>query len=295
MTLGLATLEVPGQEAAKDGPTLAVYAQFVTRYRALLVFALATGLLGGLALHLSMPQRYTSTAHMVIVATTLSGVSDAQTDVSIDSALQLLRSDQVVGHVARDIDYPGGPSALGRDVNTRPIINSRILRISVAALDPDAAHEATTAVVNRFFDVRKQGLVSVALSQQAAVEAELAVVEAELAERFQFSPEDESTLLEELDDGQGFMDPLGVRQLVTRQTQLQGEKAFLEISEPNPGYLSRPPTDPSQGSRTGFAVTMSSVVTLSLMAAVGIATLHQMRSERMRRGQHRRPLRARRT
>lgn len=274
------------QTTEKD-PTLGTYATFVVTYRTLLVLAVIVGLAGGFAIHYSAPERYTSTAHMVIVATTVDGTPERQADVSIDSALQLLRSDQVIGSVAREINHPGGPSGLNDDVTTRPIINSRILRLSVAALDPAAAQRTAAAITDRFFDVRQQGLEVAALSRVAGVDAELAVVEAELESRYQLATEDDFLTRDESTLVETSPDTTGIRSLVTRRAQLHGERAFLEISAPNPGYLSRPPTEPLHGNRSGLAVKVASTATLSLLAAVALAVLHQTRPEHLGRGQHR--------
>lgn len=280
--------------AVDSVPTLGTYTAFVFRYRTLLILSVVAGLTCGLAVHFSSPERYTSTAHMVIVATTVGDADETQEDVSIDSALQLLRSDQVMGHVARQINYPGGAGSLSDDVATRPVINSRIVRLSVSALDPPTAQRAAAALTDRFFEVRSEALTAAALARIDSVDAELAVVETELAARYQLATEDDLLDLEE-PVGEEVSDATGIRSLVTRRAQLHGERAFLEISAPNAGYLSRPATEPGGGSRTGLAITVSSVTTLILLAAIGLAALHQMRPAQPVRGQHRPPRLVRRT
>lgn len=273
--------------------TLSTYAGFIVTYRALLIVALVAGLVGGVLVHLSKPVRYTSTAHMVIVATTVGADDETTVDVSIDSALQLLRSDQVIGQVARDIDYPGGAVALNEDVTTRPITNSRIVRLSVAARDPQTALQATLAITDRFFEVRRQGLEAAAASRAEAVDAELGVVEDELSQRYRLVPEAELMSGEESVEDQIQSDTTGIARLVTRRAQLSGEKASLAMAESNPGYLSRPPTEALQGNRSGLAITVTSVLTLTFVAAVGLAALHGRQPPRDLRGQHRQPLLAR--
>lgn len=159
------------------------------------------------------------------------------------------------------------------DLTTRPIINSRIVRLSVTALDPDVAQETVAATTRRFFEVRAQGLARAAEARANAASAELDVVEAELGRRYalgapeELSPED----LEE----EARLAPAGVTDLVTLRAQLYGELAAFSISKPNPGYLSRPATRPLQGGRPGLAITVSSGAVLGLLTAVGAAALHQ--------------------
>lgn len=253
-----------------------MYAAFVVRYRWLLVLGLVLGLGTGVALHFAQPVRYTSTAHMVIVATTVSSAEDSASDVSIDSALQLLRSDQVLGHVAQEMNYPGGATALTRDLTTRPIINSRIVRLSVTALDPDVAQQATTLTAERFFDVREEGLYRAAGRRAGAASDELDVVEAELDRRYGQESTGEITAedLEELLDDAPLLGPAAVTDLVALRAQLHGELAAFSISEPNAGYLSRPATRSGQGARSGLAIRGTSATVLGLLGAVGAAALH---------------------
>lgn len=264
---GHGSAPAPAPPAPTGEPTLKDYGNFLRRHRLLLTIGLSVGLTAGLFLHYSQPLRYTSTAHVVIVATSLSANDGGSSDVSIDSALQLLRSDQVVGYAAREVGYPGGPTQLNADLTARPIVHSRIVRLSVSAPQPALAERAVTITLDRFLDVRGDGLVRTTNARSAAVAAELEVVEAELDRRYgQGTPdEDEEQLAEE-----NQLELAGMADLVTLRAQLHGELAALSISEPNPGYLSRPPTEPSGGFRSGLAITLSSTSTMGLLAAVGI-------------------------
>lgn len=262
-------------------PTLHDYASFLYRHRAIMLVALLVGLVAGPTYHFTQPARYTSTAHMVIVATTLSRTVEDQRDVSIDSALQVLRSDQVLVQAARSVDYPGGAAALNDDLTTRPIVNSRIVRVSVSALDPGAAQGAVTALVERFYAVRANGLRTVADGRASAVSAEIDVVEAEIARRYGLV-DGEGAPDEAVDPGATQRMVTGIAPLVTLRAQLHSEKAALAISEPDPGYLSRPATEPLRAERSGFAITMSSAVTLSMLAAVGWCALHDLRARSRR-------------
>lgn len=252
--------------AVSGGPTLTTYVDFVRRYRLLLTAAVILALCAGAILHATKPQRFTSSADMVVVATAVVGGLNAERDVSIDSALQLLRSDRVIGHVAREIDYPGGPLGLDADVTTRPVVNSRIVRLSVDALDPRTAQEAVTAVVERFYTVRQWGLQSAARNRAEVVEAELEAVESELARRYGLATDAQLPADPGADIAERPMVDIGG--LVELRAQLYGEQAALAIAEPNPGYVSRPPTTPTVGTRAGLAVTLSSALTVSLLAAV---------------------------
>lgn len=259
-----------------EGPTLHGYASFVRRHRLMMGVVLLIGLAVGMMVHLTQPVRYTSTAHMVILATTVSEASESETDLSIDSAIQLLRSDEVLGHAAREVSYPGGTTALMNDLRTRPIINSRIVRVSVSALEPADAQTAVNAVVERFYAVRADGLRGVAQDRAGAVSGEIEAVEAELARRFGLRPSDGATA-EERNGDEARSTGAGIAPLVTLRAQLRGELAALEIFEANPGYPSRLASAPTRGARSGFAITMASTVTLSVLAAVGMGALHQLR------------------
>lgn len=275
----------PTFTTADDGPTLHSYVSFVYRYRWMMVVFLLTGVVAGMTVHLTKPVRYTSTAHMVIVATTASGSSSTGSDLSIDSAIQLLRSDEVLGRAAQAVGYPGGTTALKVDLTTRPIVNSRIVRVSVSALDPADARFATSAVVEEFYQIRAVALRQAAEDRSAAVSAEIDVVEDELAQRYGLLPQQDATP-QELDQIVIPRDVGGIAPLATRRAQLHGELAALAISEAEPGYPSRPATEPQQGQRSGTTITVASAVTLSMLTAVGMAALHQVRGPRERRPPH---------
>lgn len=263
----------------RSGPSLQTYARFVYAYHRILILGLVFGMAAGTAVHLAQPVRYTSTAHLVIVATEVSGVSDNASDVSIDSALQLLRSDQVVGEAARAIGYPGGGAALNDDLALRPIVNSRIVRLSVAALDPELAQKAAEAMTDRFFTVRAEGLRRTATQRASTVSLELEVVESELDRRYALDiadeedPETEEEVDQEVDEGVELA-PSGTAELVTLRAQLYGELTAVDIAEHDPGYLSRPPTTPVAGGRSGLAITVSSMATIGVLIATAAAALH---------------------
>lgn len=287
MTIAPPLAPAPPPAAAGDAsPTVTSYADFVRRYRLLLAGAVVLGLLTGALAHLAKPLQFTSTADMVIVATAVVEADGTERDVSIDSALQLLRSDRVIGHVARELDYPGGATGLDGDVITRPVINSRIVRLSVAAPDPELAQRSTSALVDRFFELRQQGLLSSARGRAQAVDSELAAVELELAHLYGLVTDAQvATSGDDAESAGAAARPtVDVGTLVRLRAQLHGEQASLALVDPNPGYLRRPATEPRGGARPGMAITMSSALTLSLLAAVAVGALHQTRGNRARAG-----------
>lgn len=265
-------------EPTQSGPTLQTYSAFVRRRRGLLLLAVVVAAVIGGALHQMKPLRYTSTAHLVILSSTETPQSDGSANISIDSALQLLRSDEVLGPVAETLMYPGGPSALDEDLTLRPIINSRIVRLSVSAPTPDLAAAAASSVTQQFLDIRRGELKAVQASREQLLSDELSAVEEQLDDLYllhgtaEMSSQDPDAAADASQDPAARIGPL-----VSLRAQLHGDLAALSISEPNPGYLSRPATHPVHGQRSGLAITMASALVLSLLAAVGAGALLEMR------------------
>lgn len=128
-------------------------------YRRRMVFgsALAVSLLVGLGLYYLTEPQYTARTDVVVAATPMaSGGADAS--VSIDSVVQVLRSDEVLGEVARALNYPGGAAELRADTTITPVINSRILQVYVSSPRQNEAYDAVRTLTERFIETRRQSL-----------------------------------------------------------------------------------------------------------------------------------------
>ncbi|UNX55586.1 hypothetical protein MF406_04815 [Georgenia sp. TF02-10] len=245
--------------------TLASYALFVRRHRRLLVAAALVGVVLGLLVQLSKPERFTSSADVVLVSTTTRGGGSGEyRDTTIDSALQQLRSQEVLGRAAARMDYPGGSAGLGRDLIARPVPNSRIVRLSVSALAPATAVEAVTNVVDSLLEVRRSAIEAETQRRKQSVGGQLAAVNREL-DRL-------NLVVVQGEDPAGSNDrTVGGRFLIEQRGYLRGEQAALATLRPDPGYVAQPPTVPTDGARTGLAVTMASTLTVAVVAAVTLA------------------------
>ncbi|MBG6217305.1 capsular polysaccharide biosynthesis protein [Arthrobacter sp. CAN_A6] len=255
------------REPGRDDVDLAGYTELLRRYRMLFALALAVALAAGAGVYYSSEPEYTAQTELVVV--TLSDLAAEEVrrpaDVSIDSAVQVLLSDKVLGETARTLDYPGRSAGLLEDLTVSPLINSRILRIYVSASSALEARDAVQLLSQNFLAARKQSLDSVQRTTTESVTAQLAAVEANLA------------LRERGDDAAAVVAAQDVTDLQAARYNLSTELTALALGEPEPGYISRHAELPSTGARTGTAIYLGSALALGLAGASAITAFLVLR------------------
>lgn len=245
------------------------HAAMVRRHWLIYLGAITACLSVALSLYFMTEPRYTARTDIVVVAVSdlpVAGVS--RVDVSIDSAVQVLLSDQVLGEAARALDYPGRSSSLLHDMTISPLINSRILRIYVSSQKPEQAYNATTSLANYFLDSRRNSLESGRDIRIKSIEAQMESIDVSL---------------EQLDSSVALTDddaPTTRETLTTEQAILRSELTALSIANPEPGYISHLPTIPEESARAGLPIYTGSAIAVGLILASVIAFLRDRKSQR---------------
>ncbi|WP_269938253.1 Wzz/FepE/Etk N-terminal domain-containing protein [Arthrobacter sp. HY1533] len=230
------------------------YVQFVRAHWAIIGSALVASLLVGIAVQLVLPPQYRARTDIAVVATTnLAKAGKVPRDVSIDSAVQVLLSDQVLGKTARETNYPGRSSGLLDDLTISPLINSRILQLNVSSQTPQQALDAVTVLARNFLDARQESLNAAQEARISAIKAQLATVTASLDRP---TPTDPQQAV-----GSESSNPA----LTRLQSDLQAELIALTVIDPDPGYITHAGTLPTSGTRPGFVISLASSAAVGLL------------------------------
>lgn len=220
------------------------------------VSILAASLTVGLLVFFGNEPRYTARTDVVVLAVSdLAGEASRPADVSIDSAVQVLLSDRVLGETARSLSYPGRSSGLLEDMTISPIINSRILRIYVSSLQPDDAHQAVNALAEQFLEARRSSLLAADNTRADSIRAQIESVDLSL---------DQLSTSVRITDANSVE---SAAELTAERVALQTELAALSINELEPGYISHIDPVPTDSNRTGLPVYAASAVAVGLVIA----------------------------
>lgn len=250
-------------------PHLGDYLALLRRYWQVIAVALLVALLSGTAIHLSSPARYKARIDVVVIASSLvTSPTNVSADVSIDSAVQILLSDRVLGETARALDYPGRSSGLLTDMTISPLINSRILRLYVTSPTPEMAYSAVTLLVQNFLEVRQAALLTDRDNATTAIQAQLTSLQAALDLPLSSSP------LNRRDPTQTN------RELVAEQNRLQTQLISLTVNNPAPGYISHEATLPTNTVRSGGYIVMGSAAGVGLLLGCFTAAILDRRRQR---------------
>ncbi|GAA1120103.1 hypothetical protein GCM10009582_16610 [Arthrobacter flavus] len=222
----------------------------------LYISVLATSLIIGLLVFFGNEPRYTARTDVVVLAVSdLAGEASRPADVSIDSAVQVLLSDRVLGETARSLSYPGRSSGLLNDMTISPLINSRILRIYVSSLQPDEAHQAANALAEQFLAARRSSLLAADNTRADSIRAQIESVDLSLDQL--------STSVVLTDDNAAE----STAALTAERVALQTELTALSIKELEPGYISHIDPIPTDSGRAGLPVHTASAVAVGLIVA----------------------------
>lgn len=224
--------------------------------RTVVCFILALGAATGL--YMAQVPQYTSRVDVVVIA--VSGTSDAATqrDVSIDSAVQILYSDAVLGQTARTLDYPGMSKGLLADLTIQPLINSRLLQLRISNSDAQLSYRAVNLLTENFLAARVERLNEQNSEARRSLETTAGALRTQLS-------------------------TMGASQLELRQRRELTQQLNAELSEaetaiaaidslpPSAGFISRQAVLPTEASRSGRSIYLASALGVGLVAAVAFA------------------------
>lgn len=265
------TLRWPERRSASDDRDLRYYVDFVRTNWGTIVTAVVIAMVLGTALFLNTTPKYRARTDVVVVAISdLTSEGKKASDVSIDSAVQVLLSDQVLGETARALNYPNRSSGLIEDMDISPLINSRILRIYVSSPTPELAHDAVTLLTENFLAARLSALQNNEGARAATLKAQL------------------SQLQVSLDAARALPDTVGttandtISLLTEQQASLQTELIALSVSAAEPGYVSHAAELPVLSARPRGMVFAGSALAVGLLAGCTTATVLTRRHPRHR-------------
>lgn len=210
---------------------------------------------------LAQTPQFTARTDVVVIAVTGSTNAATQSDVSIDSAVQILYSDAVLGETARLLDYPGRSSGLLDDLSIDPLINSRLLQLKVSNPDARLAYRAVTMLTERFLSARLQRLTE--QNEESRKELE----ETALSLQSQLASIGSSGL-------EGLQRRELAQQLGVELAEAQAAISAIDNLPPSAGFVSRQAVMPAEAYRSGRAIFLASALGLALVASVIVAPQH---------------------
>ena len=250
----------PSISAPAREPNLGDYLVLARRYWIVLTAVVALSVTVGSGIFYTSAPRYKARTDVVVIATSdITSPGKVSSDVSIDSAVQILLSDRVLGVTARSLDYPGRSTGLMTDMTISPLINSRILRLYVTSPTPQQAYDAVTLLVKNFMDVRQEALLTDQKSEATALQAQLKSIESALQQPYAavVLPDQYSTTTN--------------RDLASERSRLQSALISLDVNVPDPGYISHAATLPSDPVRSGGFIVAGSSVAVGLLLGFAVA------------------------
>lgn len=225
----------------------------------------------GLALALTFilywiqPSRFEARSDVVVVAIPSFSIQGTLADMSVDSAAQLLTSDQVLGTTARTLGYPGGPDGLLSDLIISPVVNSRILRLYVRNESPDLALQAIEHLSDGLLRERSARLERTSEKRLEEIRARLAAINAEV-----------DVITANGDISASGQEDLAI--LVDERTALEGEMAGIAALPTEAGFIARSAQVSADPQRPYAPVYVGSGLAVGLCVAWFAAPAHRTRA-----------------
>lgn len=224
--------------------------------RTLLCFLIVFSM--GTVAYLLSPAKYSARIDVVVVAITSPSQSISERDISIDSAVQILYSDAVLGETARQLNYPGRSTGLLDELTISPLINSRLLRIYVANEDPQLAYAAVNLLAQNFLDERRIRLENLGEVRRGELESHTNALRNQIAQlQNQQGSEVDSRQLR--------------RQLSDQITDMEFAVAAIDTIPPEPGFISREAIMPTVATRAPWSVYFASSLALAVVLSFIVA------------------------
>lgn len=246
--------------------------KFIRRHWVLFLVATAISFTVGLTVHYQSAPLYTARTDVVVLAVSdLATENSRPADVSIDSAVQVLLSDRVLGETARSLEYPGRSSGLLNDMTISPIVNSRILRIYVSSLDPEVAYTAVNTLAEDFLTARRVSLLAADNRRSESIQAQIKSIDLSLEQlnNSVFLTDDSATD--------------STAELTAERAALDTELAAIAVNVLEPGYISHIDPVPTDSGRTGLPIFAASSVALGVALAALFGVWRDRRATPLRR------------
>ncbi|UPK74332.1 Wzz/FepE/Etk N-terminal domain-containing protein [Nocardioidaceae bacterium SCSIO 66511] len=248
------------------------YASFAKRRWRWILCGLLLGVIVGAAYLQLAPKTYTSTAKVLVSATSTDteptgGVSSSE-GINLDTEAQLVRSVAVAEGAGEELDDPSDPVELASKVTVTVPANTTVLVIAFEASSPAEAQAGAAAFAQSYLDNR-------ATTAQDAVDADIA----SLRDRVDDLTDQLSQTSEEIraTDDTAQLSVLRARrmQLTAQLDTLNTQLSPLEGTVQRPGTIIVDPQQPSSPTSPRPLLVMVSTVLLGLLGSLAAAVLRE--------------------
>lgn len=214
-----------------------------------LIFVLAViiGALAGGAFSMATPDRYASTASLVVSPVVANPQTGAPEEVNIRTEQEILGSREVSRRAADSLGMTDSGATLRGDVEVAAPSGSQILQVTVRAETPEQAAESANAIADSYLKLRSEAAANSTARYLEGVDRQI--------EALSSGPSTPAN------DG-----------LIER---LQQQRSSVELSEPSPGRIIGAATPPSEPSGPGLLVTVAGGAMIGLLLGVAFAMLRE--------------------
>lgn len=212
-----------------------------------LVLAVVLGALAGGAFAMATPDRYASTASLVVSPVVSNPLTGAPEDVNIRTEQEILGSREVARRAAESLGMTDSSATLWGDVEIAAPSGSQILQVTVRADTPEQAADSANAIANSYLELRREAAANVTDRYLDGVDQQI---------------EDLSLgTSTPADDG-----------LIER---LQQQRSSVALSDPSPGRIIGAAAPPSEASGPGLMVTLAGGTMAGLLLGAAFALLRE--------------------
>lgn len=213
----------------------------------ILVFSVIVGALAGGAFAMATPDRYASTASLVVSPVVSDPLTGSREDVNIRTEQEILGSREVARRAAESLDVGDSSATLQGDVEIAAPSGSQILQVTVRAGTPEQAAENANAIANSYLELRREAAANVTDRYLEGVDQQI----------------------EDLSHGTSTPANDG---LIER---LQQQRSSVALSDPSPGRVIGAAAPPSEPSGPGLMVTLAGGTMAGLLLGVAFAVLRE--------------------
>lgn len=213
----------------------------------ILVLAVLIGALAGGAFSMATPDRYASTASLVVSPVVSNPLTGATEDVNIRTEQEILGSREVARRAAESLGMADSGATLRGDVEIAAPSGSQILQVTVRADTPEQAADSANAIAGSYLELRSEAAANNTDRYLAGVDQQI----------------------EDLSSGPSTPANDG---LIER---LQQQRSSVALSEPSPGRIIGAAAPPSEPSGPGLMVTLAGGTMAGLLLGFAFAVLRE--------------------
>lgn len=213
----------------------------------ILMLAVVIGALAGGAFSMATPDRYASTASLVVSPVVSNPLTGAPEDVNIRTEQEILGSREVARRAAESLGMTDSGATLRGDVEIAAPSGSQILQVTVRADTPAEAADSANAIADSYLELRSEAAANITGRYLEGVDQQI----------------------EDLSSGPSTPANDGLIE------QLQQQRSSVALSDPSPGRIIGAAAPPSEPSGPGLMVTLAGGAMAGLLLGVAFAVLRE--------------------